>query len=177
MPDKKLIEKAKRKLRALQKLRNDPRYLKTIGKLKLAGLLDVRGIPGYRGQIFLHDALWAAELEPRVYELLPAIIARRPKFFVFFQLPEDLARVVKEIKRGHPETSYQGVTPEKYNQWVSLVGRKPTTPKVMKAFRLGQEEMNILKRLSERMSKSQVYVLSEALRVYEKQINGMERSR
>src|SRR5687768_13272417 len=103
MPDKKLVEKAKRKLKALQKLRKDPRYLRTIGKLRLAGFLDVRDIPEYRGQIFLNDALWAAELEPRILELLPAIVARRPKFFVFFDLPEDLKHVVKEIKRGHPE--------------------------------------------------------------------------
>jgi len=177
MPVKKLIEKAKLKLKALQKLRKDPRYLKTMGKLKLAGLLDVRDIPDYRGQIFLNDALWAAELEPRVYELLPAIIARRPKFFVFFELPEDLGHVVKEIKRGHPVTPYQGIAPEKYNQWISFVGRKPTAPKVMKAFRLGLEEMSILKRLSERMSKSQTHVLSEALRDYEQRVNEMERYR
>lgn len=168
MPNKKLLEKARRRLKALQKLRKDPRYVRTIGKLKLAGLLEVRDIPEYRGQVFLDDALWAAELEPRIYELLPAIIARRPKFFAFLHLPEDLERVVKEIKRGHPVTPYQGVAPEKYNAWSSFVGRRSTAPKVMMAFRLGQEEMNILKRLAEKMSKSQTQILGEALREYER---------
>jgi hypothetical protein len=170
MPNKKLIEKAKRKLKALQKLRKDPRYLKTIGKLKLAGLLDVRDIPEYRGQIFLEDAIWAAELEPRIYEILPAIIARRPRFFTFFQLPGDLDRAVKEIKRGNPVTSYQGVAPEKYNQWSSFVGRKTTAPKVMKAFRLGLEDLSLLKKLSDKTSKSQTEILSEALREYGRRI-------
>ena len=54
-----LVEKAKRKLRALQKLRKDQRYLMTLGKLKHAGYLDVRDVPEYRGQVFLEDALWA----------------------------------------------------------------------------------------------------------------------
>ena len=64
MVNKNLIEKARRKTKLLQKLRKDPRYLKTVGKLKREGLLDVRDVPEYRGQVFLEEAFWAAELEP-----------------------------------------------------------------------------------------------------------------
>ncbi len=166
MRSKEFIEKAKRKLNALRKLRRDPRYLKTMGKLKQAGLLDVRDIPAYRGQVFLDEALWAAELEPRIYELLPAILARRPKFFAFFQLPEDLERVVKELKRGHPMTPYHDIAPEKYNQWTSFVGRGSRMPKVMKTFRLSQEDLEILSRLSAKTSKPQSQILRQALRNY-----------
>ena len=168
MQDKKTIEKARRKLEALQKLRKDPRYLRTMGKLKHAGFLDVRDIPAHRGQVFLQDALWAAELEPRIYELLPAIVARRPKFFAFFSLPEDLERVVREVRRGHPLTPYQGIAPEKYNQWTSFVAQRPALPKVMKAFRLGREDIDILKRLSKKKSVSETQILSQALREYGK---------
>jgi hypothetical protein len=168
MLNEKIIEKAKRKFKKIQKLRNDPRYLKTMGKLKRAGFLDVRDMAEYRGQVFLEDALWAAELEPRIYELLPAIIARRPKFFAFLDLPEDLELVVKEIKRGLPNTPYRGVAPEKYAAWSLFVGQKSTAPKVMGAFRLAQEDMDLLRRLSEKMSKSQSKIISQALREFEK---------
>ncbi len=171
MPNKKMLEKAKLKLRALQKLRKDPRYLKTLGKLRLAGFLDVRDVPTHRGQVFLDDALWAAKLEPRIFELLPAIVARRPKFFAFLQLPENLNLVVNEIKRGQPVTAYQGIAPEKYCQWIQLVGRTDAEPKVMKAFRLSRDELAMLERLSERMSKSQTQILSEALRAYELRVS------
>ncbi len=166
MPNKKIIEKAKRKLKILQRLRKDPRYLKTMGKLKQAGFLDVRDIPEYRGQIFLEEALWAAELEPRIYELLPAIIARRPKFFAFLKLPEDLDIVVKEVKQGHPVTPYQGISPEKYSQWFLFVARRPIVPKILKAFRLDLDDLKILNRLSLKTSKSQAQILRLALREY-----------
>ena len=164
MTNKKLIEEARHKAKQLQKLRRDPRYLKTIGKLRREGFLDARDVPKYHGQVFLQDALWAAELEPRIYELLPAIVARRPKFFAFMSLPVELDRVVKEIKTGHPVTEYQGVAPEKYNQWVSFVGRKSTAPKVMKAFRLSQEDIGILSRLAKKESTSQTQILRRALK-------------
>lgn len=166
MPENDFNKKAKRKFKALHKLRQDPRYLKTLGKLKQAGLLDVRDIAIYRGQVFLADALWAAELEPRVYELLPAILARRPKFFTHLDLPEDLEKVVREIKRGHPVTPYQGVAPDKYAQWISFVGQRSTMPKVMKAFRFSQEDLALLDRLSVKTAKTQTQVLRQALREF-----------
>ena len=166
MDYKKLIEKAKRKTKQLQKLRRDPRYLKTIGKLKREGLLDVRDVPAYRGQIFLEDALWAAELESRIYELLPAIIARRPKFFAFLKLPEDLAAVVGELKRGRAETYYRDIAPEKYRQWDLFMTGDATTLKVMKTFRLSQKDLETLGRLSREEKKSQTQILRQALREY-----------
>jgi hypothetical protein len=171
MTNKKLIEKAKQKAERFQKLRKDPRYLKTIGKLKREGLLDVRDVTEYRGQVFLDDALWAAEMEPRIYELLPAIIVKRPKFFAFLKLPKDLEVVVKEIKKGRAKTPYQGIDPEKYNHWVPFVGKRSTLPKIMKVFRLSQDDLEILMRLSKEKSKSQTQIFSEALRAYAKKVS------
>ena len=166
MENKKLIKKAKYKVKRLQKLRQDPRYLKTLGKLKRAGFLDVRDVPEYCGQVFLQDALWAAELEPRVYELLPAILVRRPKFFAFLKLPDELANIVREIRAGHPKTPYQGIMPEKYYRWVSFVGRKPANQNIMKSFRLSQVDLEILGQLSKETSQSQTQILRQALKEY-----------
>lgn len=173
MTNKKLIEKAQRKVKRLQKLRQDTRYLKTIGKLRREGFLDVRDVPEYRGQVFLQDALWAAELEPRIYELLPAIIARRPTFFTFMKLPDDLDRVVKEIKAGRPVTPYQDIAPEKYNRWVSFVGGEKRT-KIMRSFRMDAEDLEILEKYSKKASVSQVEILHRALRGYVKNLNGVD---
>lgn len=101
-------------------------------------------------QVFLNEALWAVEIEPRIYEPLPAIVARRPKLFAFFDLPVGLDLVVKETKRVHPVNAYQGVTAEKYGQWISFAGRRSAALKVMKAFRHGPEKMALLENLSER---------------------------
>lgn len=168
MDNLKIINKAKRKAQRLKKLRSDSRYLKTVGKLKREGFLDVRDVVEYRGQVFLEDALWAAKLEPRIYELLPAIIARRPKLFVFFELPKDLEAVVKEIKKSCVKTPYQGVAPEKYSQWISLVSRKNKVAKVMKAFRLCAEDLAILDTLSQKQAKSRTEILHQALVAYAK---------
>lgn len=170
MTKEEILEKAKQKARHLEKLRQDARYLKTIGKLKREGLLDVRDLSAYRGQVFLEDALWVAQLEPRIYELLPAIVARRPKFFVFLKLPEDLRTVVQEIKRGYAKTPYHEVAPEKYSRWVSFVGRKPGPVKVMRAFRLHLEDVAVLSSLSKKTHQSQSQVLHQALMDYAKRI-------
>ncbi|MGK5081887.1 hypothetical protein WDW37_01185 [Bdellovibrionota bacterium FG-1] len=165
---KDVFEKAKRKAKLLQKLRQDPRYLKTIGKLKREGLLDVRDIPKYRGQVFLKDAIWAAQLEPRIFELLPAIITRRPSLFVFFDLPPDLKQVTQELKAGHAHSPYQGISPEKYQHWLSFVGRTNSRPKIMKSFRLSQEDLALLRRLTDETALTQTEVLQIALRDFAK---------
>lgn len=161
-----LIERAKRKAKQLRKLRADPRYLKTIGRLKRDGLLDVHDIPEYRGQVFLQDALWAAQIEPRIYELLPAIIARRPKCFAYLTLPDDLEVVVRELKRGHAATSFRGVAAEKYERWSSFIGRRHGDLRVLKSFRLRRKLLEILRELSEKSSKSETRILEEALEAY-----------
>ena len=162
----KLIERAQKEAKRLQKLRRDPRYLRTMGKLKREKLVDVRDIPEYRGQVFLQDALWAAELEPRIFELLPTIVARRPKFFVFFELPPDLDRVVKEIQVRRPITPYQGIAAAKYARWEPLVSRNGKPVKVLRTFRLSTEDLETLDKLSKKKALSHTQILRLALEAY-----------
>lgn len=170
MPEIKLIQKAQNKARRLKSQRQDFRYLKTMGKLKYEGLMDVSDISVHRGQVFLSDALWAAELEPRISELLPAIIARRPSIFAFLDLPEDLYQVVREIKAGHPVTPYRGITPQKYGRWIPFVGRVKSHPKVMRSYRLSGEDIELLARLAKNKSASFAEILHQALDVYAKSL-------
>lgn len=168
-----LIEKAKKKARVLRELRTDARYLKTVGKLKKEGLLEVHDVPDYRGQVFLEDALWAGEIEPRILELLPAILVRRPAFFAFLSLPADLEQVVREIKAGHPKTPYRGIAAEKYGQWVSFVGKRELLPKVMRSFRMSLDDSRLLDRLSEKTSSSRAEIIHKALNQYATSVQGL----
>lgn len=140
--------------------------MKTVGKLKREGLLDVPDIREYRGQVFLKEALWAAELEPRIYELLPAIVFRRPGFFAFVNLPEDLVPIMAEMRTGELKTPYKDIPPEKYGKWVEWVGFHGGRPKVMKSFRLGREDLDRLERIGGKTEKTATEILQEALRVY-----------
>jgi hypothetical protein len=166
MKPEQLIARAQRKAKQLKKLYADERFLKTIGKLKGDGFLDAPGIATFHGMVFLKDALWAAELEPRIFELLPAIINRRPKYFTYLDLPKDLETVVNELRAGRPMTPYRGIEPEKYQRWTSLVGRQGVLPKVMRSFRLDQGDVALLELMREKTGKSFSKILSEALRAY-----------
>lgn len=171
MPKISLIEKAKKRAKRLARLRQDPRFLKTMGKLKRAKLLEAGDVPEYRGIVFLEDALWAAQLEPRIYELLPAIILRRPQFFSFFILPKDLEQAVNGLKTGHPKTPYQDIEPKDYKKWHAFVGRKKEIPKIMKTLRLSQEDINTLKELAEKKHMSATQIIRDALKIYAKTIH------
>lgn len=158
-----LIRKAKLKAKRLAQKRQDPRFVKTMGKLKRAGFIDIRNIPETRGQVFLDDALWAAKIEPRIHELLPAIIVKHPKFFTFQTLPHDLETVVQEIKRGKAKSTYQGFEAKDYERWVPSIGRQDTYPRIMKSFRLKREDITLLEKLQKKTGQSKTQIIREAI--------------
>jgi hypothetical protein len=160
---KQLIEKAKKKARAYSKKRKDPRFLKTIGKLKKAGYIDAPQVPPTGGLVFLTDALWTAKIEPRIYEILPAILLKHPKFFAYINLPEDLSRVVRELRIGKPKTFYHEVSPELYERWIPFVAQNGRYPSVMRSFRFYKEDLLNLKKLQKETGLTQSAVLRTAI--------------
>ena len=166
MQKKELFKRAKAQAKKLASFRKDVRYLKTIGRLKYYGLIDVKDIQEYGGPVFLADALLAAQLEPRIYELLPAIMNKHPKIFRHVELPEDLATVVKEIRQGVSVTTYKGIEPKQYLRWIPFMGRKNLYPKIMRSFRLSREEIHILDQIQKETSQSHTEILRNALKLY-----------
>lgn len=127
-----LQKKAQKKFRLLQKQRRDPRYLNVIGRLVHEGLLDGSEVVPARARVTVDDALWAGEVEPRVYELLPAIVFRHPRMLLQTR-PCDHLGSRDELRRGRAQTKFRGVPPEKYVRWVTYVGRnKVKRPAVAK---------------------------------------------
>jgi hypothetical protein len=118
-----------------------------------------------RGPISLTEALWAAEVEPRIAELLPALLVRRPALFVDARtLPDDLALVVAALRRNEVPADFLGVPGAKLHRWLSSVGRKREPPSRLKAFRLQASDLELLTQLRDQLGISETAVLRRGLR-------------
>ena len=162
-----LQKRAQKRYRLLKKQRRDPRYLNVIGRLVHEGLLDGGGVIPSRARATIDDALWAAEIEPRICELLPAIVFRHPRMFLQTRpLPDDLDLVVVELRRGRAETAFRGVAAKKYMQWVTHVGRnKAKRPAIAKTHRFNDEDLARIEELKKRWGVGETEVLRRALMV------------
>ena len=92
-----LQTRARKRHRALLRKRRDPRFQSVMGRFVEDGLLETRieGIVRRRKPVPLDDALWAGTVEPRIMELLPAVLVKRPKLLRLpKELPEDVAEVI-----------------------------------------------------------------------------------
>lgn len=118
MEHKDLIEKIKAKQEMDDKQKLAPFFLHTIAWFQYLGLLRHNQIPAKRFKITLEDALRAGKLEPRVLELLPAVMIEIPDAIEFQRVPSDLREVINAIQRNNVTKKFRGVEPDKYVHWV-----------------------------------------------------------
>jgi len=79
---KELKARAARRFAVVSRKRRDPRYQRVLGRLVSLGLLSTsERLRAHKGRLSLDDVLWVGETEPRVLELLPALIVKRPGLF------------------------------------------------------------------------------------------------
>lgn len=102
----------------------DPRAKNVLGFLINKGLLLAnKPMKPYFGKINIQDALWTAEnVEPRVYEVLPAAMIHFPKTFIGLKnLPKDLGAIIKDIKnRKTPEKEeWNGIKIQSMIRWAN----------------------------------------------------------
>ena len=161
-----LQRRAKRRLAVLERRRRDPRYHRVLGRLAGLGLLTTNErVPKTRAPIDVADALWAAEVEPRIAELLPALLLRRPALFVDARaLPDDLAQVVAALRRNQVPSEFRGIPGKKVHRWLSSVGRRREPPSRLKAFRLQASDLALLARLRDELGITETAVLRRGLR-------------
>lgn len=168
---KRMQLRAKERLVALQRQRRDRRFVETMGRLVSAGILrtNLSAVRPHKRPVTLEDALWAGEVEPRIMELLPAIVLKRPSLLKLPKdLPEDLARVLFCVRRGTACPEFRSVPAAQYLPWVERIGRQQRPPSSLRSFRLGVEDSTRLTRLRETLpAKSDTDVLRLALRVLE----------
>lgn len=166
-----LQARAQRRFEQLERGRRDPRFRRAIGALVRAGLLTttLEDLPSPR-PVRLSDLLFAGELEPRVLELLPALVLKRPRMVRLpKKLPADLADVIDRARRGQELPSFRGVAPAAYLPWIERLGRPGHGKALMRSFRLRPEDLRRLRQLKQRTgAPSETDVLREALAAYER---------
>jgi len=166
-----LQTRARKRHRALRRKHRDPRFRSVIGRFVEEGLLqtNIEGVVPRRQPVPLDDALWAGTVEPRIMELLPAVLVKKPRLLRLpRELPEDVAEVMHAIRHGKPAPSFRGVPPEQYLPWVTEVGRKGRSPSVLKSFRFRHDDVLRLARLRQSLpARSDTEVIRMALELLE----------
>jgi hypothetical protein len=168
-----LRRRARRKAREAAVARRDRRFLAVMGRLVSAGLLEtnIEGVRPHRRTIRVADALWAGQWEPRVLELLPALVIKKPGLFRDPQnMPEDLADVVQALREGREVPAFRGIPAQDLQRWVPLLGHRGKQPSVVKSFRLRASEVKLLADLRAELGLgSEVEVIRAALRALRRQ--------
>jgi hypothetical protein len=161
------IEKlARKRVEQLHKQFNDPRYKKVIGKFVATGLLEHNKVKPYLGNINLEDTLWVGGVEPRILELLPAVLLRRPKLIeIQADIPEDLRLVLVDLRKGIATNDFRGIPATAYQPWVERVGRKAAPPSVLKSFRFQSEDVARLNEIKTRTGLNETEIIRKALQL------------
>ncbi|HEX2734783.1 MAG TPA: hypothetical protein VHM70_24425 [Polyangiaceae bacterium] len=161
-----LQRRARRKLLTIQRRRNDVRYQRVVGRFVAEGLLHTnQEVAKYALPIRVEDVLWAGEVEPRLLELLPALIVKQPSMFVEVgALPEDLAQAVRRLRRNLDPAPFRNIPGEKLREWLPRVGRVGAVPARLKSFRLKPEDLRLLSALAEQLGVSETEVVRRGLR-------------
>jgi hypothetical protein len=145
-----LQARARKRYQALRRKHRDPRFRNVMGRFVAEGLLEtnIEGIGPRKAPVPLEHALWAGTVEPRIMELLPAVLVKKPSLLRLpKQLPDDVTAVMHAIRHGKVAPSFRGVPPARYLPWVTEVGRRGKSPSVLKSFRFRHEDVLRLSRL------------------------------
>ena len=161
-----LVERAQARYASIERQRRDPRYRRVLGRFVAAGLLSTsEPTKPHRGPIRVADALWAGEVEPMILELLPALLIKKPSFFEDPQrLPDDLADVVRSLRRAEIPAEFRGIPAADLARWLPRLGRSGAAPSRLRCFRFSAEESRLLSQLSRDLDTTEVAVLRRALR-------------
>ncbi len=166
-----LQDAARKRYQALRRKRRDPRFKKVVGRFVAAKLLttNIEGIRPHDKAVPLEDVLWAGTVEPRILELLPAVLVKKPGLLQLPPvLPEDVAEVMYAIRHGKTAPSFRGVPPDQYLPWVMEIGRKGKSPSLLKSFRFQHEDVLRLARLRKSLpARSDTEVIRLALQLLE----------
>lgn len=162
-----LQQKAQRKQKRLSRLRRDPRYRAAIGAFLHAKLLSTNtNIESKKGPVALGDVLWAGKIEPRLLELLPAVMLKKPSLIYVDDcaMPGDLSEVVDHLRRNETPPEFRGIPGEKIQEWLPRIGHKGKLPTQLKAFRFRKEDVDLLEELAAKRELTETDVVRAGLR-------------
>ncbi len=92
--------------------KRDANFYKVIGVLVKVGLLHTNYVTTYTGKVSVEDILKAGEIEPRILEVLPALMLNFGEYIVPSKnLPKDLMAILE----GERPVEFRGLN---YRQWI-----------------------------------------------------------
>jgi hypothetical protein len=161
-----LSERARRRLSTLRRREQDPRFSRVVGRFVREGLLIVNHeVETSDEPLSVDDVLWSGEIEPRLLELLPALIVKRPGLFLDpTALPVDLAKTVASLKRDREPAAFRGIPGADVHRWLRRVGRQGKVPSRLKSFRFSADDQRLLAYLAEKLGLSETDVIRRGLR-------------
>jgi hypothetical protein len=164
-----LIKRAAQQEQKLAKKRNSLRFKKVLGRLLRMKLLrTTENIMPNSEKMDIKDLLWAAGIEPRINELIPAIAVKKPSAIVGLErAPADLKKVIKEIRSSNAKTPFRTATARDYMQWLSHVGQRKKSPTLLKSFRFQREDLELLHFFTE-SGMSEIEAVRRGLRLLKK---------
>ena len=162
----KLAERARKRLAVLQRRARDPRFADVMGRFVHEGLLVTnREHRAHGNRLDIADVLWAGEVEPRLLELLPALLVKRPAMFVDTKdLPSDLDDVVRSLRRDVIPKDFRGIPGADVHRWLRRVGHRGKAPSRLKSFRFTPTDQRLLEKLSNELGVSETEVVRRGLR-------------
>ena len=164
-------KRAQNRVLKIKRLEKDSRYQKTMGRLVYEKLLTHTEILPSKNFVTLSDALWAGEIEPRIYELLPAIVLKRPKLFIQIEKPpEDLRKILVDIRNREANQPFRGIPPKDYLKWIPRIGQRNKTPTVSRTFRLQGSDLDKIKKIRKKLGVTEIEVIRQGLTALEKTI-------
>jgi hypothetical protein len=160
-----LQRKAQQKQKRLERLRRDPRYREAVGVFVHAKLLTTNiELESRKGPVALKDVLWAGRLEPRLLELLPAVMIKKPSMVEYGKIPADLDRVLDQLRHNETPSDFRGIPGKKLQEWIPRVGHKGKLPTQLKAFRFRKEDVDLLEGLAAERGLTETDVVRAGLR-------------
>ncbi len=130
-----IIATAQKLNRILHQERKKAYFQRTMSWLGFLGLLTSNLIPPRKTKVTLEDLLKAGKLEPRVYELLPALLTELPHAIAFTSndIPTDLNHALNAMRCNRAFPDFRGVSPLQYLQWKNTpalkLARKRLSPR------------------------------------------------
>ena len=112
----KIIERAKELTHCME----DRNLTIALAWLSFIGLVRTNFVSPKKEEVTLEILLEAGKIEPRVYQLLPAIM-NQLSFAIQYneeEVPKDLNDVLRAIESGGGYKEFRGIVPKRYIQWI-----------------------------------------------------------